>query len=342
MKRAILKVGDALRLPATYHRYVVPNQATIIMYHGITVQPLPFLDWCFVEEAEFSRQISYLAQNFEIVPLSEILKPRRPTGQPKAALTFDDGFASNYHIAYPLLKRLGLPFTIYLVSDLIGTDDTVWFCHVIDAIARSRREHFEWDGKTYYLTDSKNKALTSARIQSRLKSFRPDVQLAELTNLLNFLDVKKTTRLDADSPFHMLSWDQVRTMARQGIADFGGHTSQHHILSQLSSECRKMQINQSVDCISREIGNPCRTFAYPNGRVIDWGDEDVETLRQSGVSTAVSTVPGPVKPGDDPLRLHRYGIGAGTEMYTFRWIIHHLLEKIRPSSPAAKASYQSH
>jgi peptidoglycan/xylan/chitin deacetylase (PgdA/CDA1 family) len=41
--------------------------------------------------------------------------PRRPI-----ALTFDDGYRSNYDIAWPLLRRHGMTATVFLVADLIG------------------------------------------------------------------------------------------------------------------------------------------------------------------------------------------------------------------------------
>jgi len=40
-------------------------------------------------------------------------------------LTFDDGFRGVWEHALPVLEKLGWPFTVFLVSDLIGGDD-VW------------------------------------------------------------------------------------------------------------------------------------------------------------------------------------------------------------------------
>lgn len=41
------------------------------------------------------------------------------TGQPFVCLTFDDGYQDNYDIAYPILKQMDVPFTIYVTTGFI-------------------------------------------------------------------------------------------------------------------------------------------------------------------------------------------------------------------------------
>ena len=42
-------------------------------------------------------------------------------------LTFDDGYRDNYTVAYPMLKRLGVPFTVYVTSGFIDNQLSMWW-----------------------------------------------------------------------------------------------------------------------------------------------------------------------------------------------------------------------
>ena len=42
-------------------------------------------------------------------------------------LTFDDGYRDNYTLAYPMLKRLGVPFTVYVTTGFIDNLSPMWW-----------------------------------------------------------------------------------------------------------------------------------------------------------------------------------------------------------------------
>lgn len=42
-------------------------------------------------------------------------------------LTFDDGYRDNYTVAYPMLKLLGVPFTVYVTSGFIDNQLSMWW-----------------------------------------------------------------------------------------------------------------------------------------------------------------------------------------------------------------------
>jgi peptidoglycan/xylan/chitin deacetylase (PgdA/CDA1 family) len=77
-----------------------------------------------ISERSFRRHVARLAEGrVRVVPLDEItsLAP----GEDAVAITFDDGLASFGRVAAPLLLEHGLPVTLFVVTDAVGSSN-VW------------------------------------------------------------------------------------------------------------------------------------------------------------------------------------------------------------------------
>lgn len=72
----------------------------------------------------------YIKQGKRFLSIDEacsIIKSGKRQKQPFVCLTFDDGYCDNYTIAYPILKRLGVPFTIYVTTGFIDNRLPMWW-----------------------------------------------------------------------------------------------------------------------------------------------------------------------------------------------------------------------
>jgi len=93
----------------------------ILLYHRIVDDDIGTLPEASITQSAFAAQLAYLAQHHDVVDL-ETLIAQRGMRQNMVAITFDDGFEDNLRNAYPLLKKHGMPATVFAVSDYIGTE----------------------------------------------------------------------------------------------------------------------------------------------------------------------------------------------------------------------------
>jgi peptidoglycan/xylan/chitin deacetylase (PgdA/CDA1 family) len=86
---------------------------TIFCYHSISEDPH---DIYAITPADFRAQLARIKKNFTIVPTSEIGKEHKHA----ACITFDDGFADFFSQAYPILRELDIPATLFVPTQYIG------------------------------------------------------------------------------------------------------------------------------------------------------------------------------------------------------------------------------
>ncbi len=98
-------------------RYVVP----ILMYHRIDENSTN--SRLSVSPESFERQMEFLkSRGYNVVSLGELIDliKKRNIPYKTVAITFDDGYENNFISAYPVLKRLGFPATIFIIVALVS------------------------------------------------------------------------------------------------------------------------------------------------------------------------------------------------------------------------------
>jgi hypothetical protein len=69
--------------------------------------------------------------------------------------------------------------------------------------------------------------------------------------------------------------------------------------------------------VSSLTGEPCRLFAYPNGRFEDYDSTTLAILREAGITVAVTAEQGWNGAATPPLELLRHAIGGQPSMPSF-------------------------
>ena len=334
MLRSSYRLGSKLiaktKMPQLFHRLAYQDKVTIIMYHGTIKEPLTVEDWCFVDEDSFRKQIEYLKKHFEIIALSDAVERMRNGGikRPSVVITFDDGYQSNFDVAFPILRTERIPAAIFLTTGLINTKDTVWYCRLNLALSQTQRDSIEWNGSKFDLSTLDLKVKASAAIQESLKKLEHPKLMAAIRRIILESGDDPDRSIEMGSPFRMPSKKAIEEMAASGLIEFGAHTQYHSILSHLSNGERENEIKQSIHAVHELTGQPCKLFAYPNGRTEDYNSATIKDLKTCGIQAAVTTISGPNDRMTPVMELRRYGIGSDLPMAEFQLMVHHFVNKI--------------
>ena len=102
-------------------RSMAAEHGVILLYHHVATDTPPSTS---ISPTDFRAQLEYLRDNdFSVIGLDtliEALRNGKPVPDRAVAITFDDGYASIYSEAFPMLQSFGYPFTLFLSTDPIN------------------------------------------------------------------------------------------------------------------------------------------------------------------------------------------------------------------------------
>jgi peptidoglycan/xylan/chitin deacetylase (PgdA/CDA1 family) len=289
--------------PGYLHRRSLPV-CQIFIYHRVNDDHDPFLASTSV--ASFRRQMGYLAKNFRFATLDQMARGELASNGHNyyVAVTFDDGYRDNFLHAFPVLRELGIPATIFLATGFIESGDLPWWDKVCLAFKLSTQSFLslsEMGGPVSSLEGQSKRLEVLAQTLSWLRS------LDEVGRSRALRELFRTLRAPSplNWPHPMLTWDQIRTMYKHNVA-FGAHTVTHPALAGLSSQRLEEEIVGSKRIIEHRLQAPVRHFAYPFGKEFDFGPEATRVVQEAGFETAVTTVWGLNWPDQDRFQLKRF------------------------------------
>ena len=273
----------------------------MLMYHRVltkdevahqSVQP-----GMYVLNSVFAQQMSFVKDNLTVLSLQELLELWRNGGWNERArycvITFDDGWLDNYRHAYPILKRLGIPATIFLPTDYVGSEAWFWpdqLAYLFTMLAEREARGKDLKGVERLLSaildgDAPFQVEASTRRESRTDEIiercktLPIQQINELVNGL-------ATELEVSLPSGrvIVNWDEVREMSLAGLS-FGSHSCSHRIMTTIAPDEVSKELLRSAQVLLDEGVNYVPVFCYPNGN----SDAQIQRLVQaSGYQAAVS------------------------------------------------------
>ncbi|MGO9863880.1 MAG: polysaccharide deacetylase family protein [Terriglobales bacterium] len=310
IKRAVVAAGKssgAFRLMAdsAWRR----DRLLILGYHGVSLEDEH--EWngaLYLSPAKFRARMEAIQRHrCNVLPLHQALDLLRLRQLPprSVVLTFDDGTYDFYKNVCPVLKEFGYPATVYLATYWMTLQLPVvpgaWSYmlwkkrdSVIDASSLFDQS-VTFDLRT---PEGRTEALTQLRARADsldLDGVRRDAMSRQLADLLGF-DYQE---FYSKRIIQLLRPDEVKAVASSSVA-VELHTHHHRTAKDRETYIGELQENRRQ--INGMLGSNPIHFCYPSG---NHKPEHLPWLREAGVVSATTCVPGIVSVSTNPLQMPR-------------------------------------
>lgn len=239
--------------------------------------------------AGLERQLRRLRRLANVVPLEDgldALRAGRPLPPRAVALCWDDGYRDNLDLAVPILERLGLPGTFFLVPALLSGDGCAWWESVGEAFARSSRDQVTWRGTTLFTHGPRGRAgygLVTEALRA-MTAHERETAVEELLAILTPGRKSETGRLFMD-------WTAARDLVRRGFG-VGSHSLRHHNLARERPEDQLADLSISKRQLESELEVPVDVVAYPFGQTDAVSPDTQQAASAAGYRHGLTTEAG--------------------------------------------------
>lgn len=288
------------------------------MYHEVLPDDVDLPIWTAVRESEFVRQMVHLRKHFDVVSNDTALDrvsrdcPASKRTRPFAVVTFDDGYQGNFNYALPVMERLGLPFTVFVVTEQVELGGCQWYDKVIVHLLSLTRP------TTLFRSSQGPVDFVLTRVGSGRRWARIDRVLAQLKALPECERQRLVDSLPDERgcpELRMLTPDELRRLAASNCAEIGCHTHGHELLDRLPEDQAREFIVRANSFIESCTDQPPRHFSYPN-RNYRQGTRNL--VADMGFASACTTESRFLCSNSDPYEIPRIGIGRFDSINLFR------------------------
>ncbi len=183
----------------------------------------------------------------ELVSLDEMHR-RLETGdfaRRFACITFDDGYRDTLRLAYPLLRRHGVPFAVYVPTSFPDRLGELWWLALEAVIARKERIGL--------VVDDEDRRFDCRSVDEKRHLFdalywwlRGRETEEELRHVVRDLAGRYGVELRAFCDELCMSWAEIAELASDPLVTIGAHTVNHGMLKKLPEEAVRSEMRESA------------------------------------------------------------------------------------------------
>jgi peptidoglycan/xylan/chitin deacetylase (PgdA/CDA1 family) len=305
------------------------SQTLVLMYHRVAEVPCDPWQLC-VTPNHFEQQLDVLKRTAAVITAGELSRRLNARTLPKRSIviTFDDGYADNFTQAQPLLKKHGLPATLFLSTAAVDSDREFWWDELqrivlqpgtlpeflqVESDGKVRNwtlgtetgySATAWDRHRHWRATS-TPNINRERLYVELWQILRRMTAEDQQELLNQLAAWSGQSRRAREEYRSLTELELRQMIVDGVFEIAAHTVNHPALSTLSPVAQAREIQTGKEWIESRTGKAVMDFAYPYG---DYSSDTVEITRRLGFRTGFTTREDTVMQATPACELPRYAV----------------------------------
>lgn len=302
------RLARAVRRSGTLHALQAARDALlggvrILAYHRIleSAEPAGFVfdpGLISASASAFDAQMAIIKRRYRPMSLGDVLGyVERGEALPARAvvITFDDGYEDNHRVAFPILRKHGIPATFFVSTAHIDSGRPYafdWLYHMICTTegARCRIPDLGIDAAIPSLLTERREL--AAHVLDRIKLLDALRQEAVIMELAAGWDMPPPASVPSCRP---MTWAQVQDLHAAGM-EIGSHGMHHRMLSKLDDQALANELAGSRAALLGHIDAPVAVLSYPVGGRDAFDARVVEAARRSGFMIGCSYIEGVDKP----------------------------------------------
>ncbi|MBI9067541.1 MAG: polysaccharide deacetylase family protein [Salinivirgaceae bacterium] len=243
---------------------LITNQRLIFpFYHAVCDQAPIHLKHLYKVRSisQFENDIDFLLKNYTPVSITDIFNHlTQGTSLPKFAfhVSFDDGLKEFKDYAWPILKKKGIPVSLFINSSFVDNKELFYRFKASILI-----DFIKENPKSALVIEATR--IMGSMIES-VGSFDVFVdriayaQRVVFDDIASYLEIDFNKYLNKEKPY--LSLNELKELNTDGV-HIGAHSLDHPLFNQLNDVEKRVQLVKSVEWVDRIFDQKIKTFSFP-------------------------------------------------------------------------------
>jgi peptidoglycan/xylan/chitin deacetylase (PgdA/CDA1 family) len=233
----------------------------------------------------------------DLVSLDEVVRRLRERDfrRPFVAITIDDGYRDTKAFAYPVLKKHGAPFAVFVPASFPEHRGQLWWAVLEQAVAANDAVVVDFSGEERRFT-----CATLAQKHAVYLALRGELAAreseAEMLVIVRRLATRYNIDMAAICARLCMTWDEIVALATDPLVTIGAHTVNHIMLGRADEQTMRAELADGRAILEAKLGRKVDHIAYPYGDAVSAGAREYAAAAALGYKTALTTRPGMLFP----------------------------------------------